>query len=100
MSPILRRAGITVMLAAGMIAPLGVSAIAQPYRRDNRGYHGHYDNRGRRGPGVGGVVGGALLGLGIGAVLGSALAPPPAVVYAPPPQQYYAPPPPPVYYGY
>ena len=46
------------------------------------------------------------LGVGIGAVVGSALAPrevyvapPPPVYYAPPPPPvYYAPPPPPVYY--
>jgi hypothetical protein len=48
---------------------------------------------------AGAFVGGALLGLGVGAVIGSALAPPPAVVYSPPPPGYYQAPPP-VYYGY
>ena len=56
-------------------------------------------------------VGGALLGLGVGTVLGGAYLAPPPVVYAPPtsyyyyrygPPPYYAYPyaaPPPVYYG-
>lgn len=54
-------------------------------------------------------VGAGLLGFGIGAVVGSALAPqtvyvapPPPVYYAPPPPVYYAPPPVyvgPVFYG-
>jgi hypothetical protein len=101
MASFIRRSVSVAVLAAAMAAPLALPAVAQPWRHD-----GHYDRRdyrgGRdyhRGPGPGAVVGGALLGLGIGAVIGSALAPPP-VVYAPPPQQYYAPPPPPVYYGY
>jgi hypothetical protein len=64
------------------------------------GYRPHY------GPGP--AIAGALLGLGVGAVVAGALAPPPVyyapppVYYAPPPV-YYAPPPayypPPVYYG-
>ena len=103
-------------LAATLVAPL--PALAQNWH--DRG--GHYDHgrgpdRGRgpdhgrgydhRGGGNGGaVVGGALLGLGVGALLGGALAssqpayrPPPPVYYAPPAPGYYAPPPP-VYYGY
>jgi hypothetical protein len=55
-------------------------------------------------------VGAGLLGFGIGAVVGSALAPqqvyvapPPPAYYAPPPPVYVAPPPPvyvgPVFYG-
>jgi hypothetical protein len=96
----LKRSFTVLVLAATMAAPLGLPAAAQPYRgrpdyhRDYRGggyYHG--------GPGPGAVVGGALLGLGVGAVIGSALRPPPAVVYAPPPTVVYAPPPPVVYYG-
>jgi hypothetical protein len=55
----------------------------------------------RRGPGIGPIVGGAVLGLGAGALIAGALAPPP--VYYPPPRAYYAPPvvyaPPPAY-GY
>ena len=53
----------------------------------------------------GSFAGGALLGLGVGALVGGALAPryyapppPPPVYYAPPPPVYYAPPPP-VYYA-
>jgi hypothetical protein len=52
--------------------------------------------------GGGNFAAGALLGLGVGAVVGGALAPhyyaPPPVYYAPPPPVYYAPPPP-VYYA-
>jgi len=91
-----------MLLIAGMaLAPL--AAAAQPYHRDfHHGrppphYGGHDGN-------AGAVIGGALLGLGVGAVLGGALAAGPPV-YTPPPV-YYAPPapayapPPPVYYGY
>ena len=78
---------------------------------DHGGYnHGGYDhddhgdyNRGgdyRHGGGDNGLAG-ALLGLGIGALVGGAIvssqqpqyAPPPPVYYAPPPPAYYAPPP-------
>ncbi len=44
-------------------------------------------------------VGAGLLGFGVGAVLGSVLAPPVVYVAPPPPPVYYYPPPPPVYYG-
>ena len=66
-----------------------------------RGYGGYGYNRG---PDIGPVIGGALLGLGVGAVLAAPyLAPPPPVIYAPPPS-YYPPPgyayyPPQAYYG-
>jgi hypothetical protein len=60
--------------------------------------------------GNGSAVGAGLVGFGVGAIVGSALAPetvyvapPPPVYYAPPPVVYVAPPPPvyvgPVYYG-
>ncbi len=52
-----------------------------------RVYHHHY-NRGWNGA----PVLGAIIGLGAGVAIGSALAAPP------PPPVYYAPPPPPVYY--
>jgi hypothetical protein len=42
--------------------------------------------------GPGAVVAGTLLGLGAGAVIAGAVAPPP-VYYSPPPPVYYAPPP-------
>jgi hypothetical protein len=53
--------------------------------------------------GGGNFAAGALLGLGVGAVVGGAIArphyyAPPPVYYAPPPPVYYAPPPP-VYYA-
>ena len=59
--------------------------------------------------GNGSAVGAGLVGFGVGAIVGSALAPqtvyvapPPPVYYAPPPPVYYAPPPVyvgPVFYG-
>jgi hypothetical protein len=54
-----------------------------------RVYH-HHHHRGWNGA----PVLGAILGLGAGVAIGSALAPPP-----PPPVYYYAPPPPPIYYA-
>jgi hypothetical protein len=75
---------------------------------DDRGrYDRGHDDRDRGHGGNGGaVVGGALLGLGIGALIGGAIASappayaaPPPVYYAPPPV-YGGPPPPPAYYGY
>lgn len=85
------------------------------YRGGYGGYRGGYG----RGFGYGGaIVGGALLGLGVGALLSTPYYAPPPVVYAPPPAYYpqpygyYAPPayapapyaaypyaPPPGYYG-
>jgi hypothetical protein len=61
--------------------------------------------------GNGSAVGAGLLGFGVGAIVGNALAPqtvyvapPPPVYYAPPPPVYVAPVPPvyvgPVYYGH
>ncbi len=98
---------IALALAATLAAPLPASA--QNWHDRGRHYdrgHGHdrgYDHRGGNG---GAAVGGALLGLGVGALIGGALAssqpayrPPPPVYYAPPPPGYNAPPPP-VYYGY
>jgi hypothetical protein len=49
--------------------------------------------------GNGSAVGAGLVGFGVGAILGSALAPQTVYVAPPPPPVYYAPPPPPVYYG-
>jgi hypothetical protein len=104
----LSRVVLVLTVTGAMLVP--IAASAQP-RHDERGrpqaqhyeqhgppagYYGHNDNSGA-------VVAGALLGLGLGAVIGGALAAPP--VYAPPPV-YYAPPPtyyappPAVYYGY
>ena len=90
--------GLAVVFSAPAITP----AFAQHW--DHRGGWGgghvrHDWGRGRGGVGLGGV----LLGLGVGAAVGAALAAPPPVYYAPPPA-YAAPPayyaPPPVYYGY
>jgi hypothetical protein len=44
-------------------------------------------------------VGAGLLGFGVGAIVGSVLAPQVVYVAPPPPPVYYYPPPPPVYYG-
>lgn len=62
-------------------------------------YYRHYGG----GFGPGGIIAGTILGLGVGAAVAGAYAPPP-VYYAPPPV-YYAPPPvvyaaPPPAYGY
>jgi hypothetical protein len=46
--------------------------------------------------GNGSAVGAGILGFGVGAIVGSAIAPQ-TVYIAPPPPVYYAPPPPPVY---
>jgi hypothetical protein len=46
--------------------------------------------------GNGSAVGAGIVGFGVGALVGSALAPQ-TVYVAPPPPVYYAPPPPPVY---
>ena len=91
-------------------APLAAALLAAPVVA-HADWHGRGDwHRGfvyrapyRGGPhwGPGAVIGGALLGLGAGALVAGALAPPPA--YYPPPPVYYAPPPayysaPPAYY--
>ena len=71
-----------VLMAGALAAP----AAQADWRHGGRGGYNHH-----RGYGGGAIVGGALLGLGLGAALA---APryygPPAVVYAPPPV-YYAP---------
>jgi hypothetical protein len=97
-------------LAIALVAlPLAATfALATPaqaqWRRGWGGgyYHGYRHN----GWGPGAIVGGALLGLGVGALLAAPYAAPPPVVYAPPPAYYpppayaYAPAPPPYYAPY
>ncbi len=77
----------TATIAALAIAA-GLSISATPAHAQWRG--GYY------GSPAGAVVGGALLGLGVGALLAPRY-PPPPLVYAPPP--YYPPPPPPYAYA-
>ncbi|HQU04713.1 MAG TPA: hypothetical protein PLT25_08335, partial [Acidocella sp.] len=87
------------VLAFSMVAaPLAAHADDHHDRRDGGGqYYERGDNRDNSGN----VIGGALLGIGIGAILGATIAqqqqqyyaPPPPVYYAPPPPAYYAPPP-------
>jgi hypothetical protein len=98
----------TFALAATLAMPLATSAFAQrdrDWHHDNRGHYDRHD-RDRGHGGNGAAIGGALLGLGIGALIGGAIASgppayaaPPPVYYAPPPS-YGSPPPPPAYYGY
>lgn len=105
-----------LVLAASLAALPAATGVAQP-RHGGGGYHPHYAPapqwHGGHGYNYGGAIaGGALLGFGLGALLGGALLAPPPVVYAPPPQYYYYyngpppyyvmpyAPPPPVYYGY
>jgi hypothetical protein len=97
-----------LLLTAPVLAGLIAAPMASAHADWHRGYGGprYY---GHRGPGVGGIVAGTLLGLGAAAVVAGALAPPPRVYYAPPPvvyappSAYAAPPPyyaPPGYYPY
>lgn len=76
------------VLAVITLAP--AVAEAQHYRHGPRGYYG--GGYGHRGIGPGALVGGAILGLGLGAVIASTprYYSPPPVYYAPPP--YYPPP--------
>ncbi len=83
----------------------GLTLASAPAQAEWRGGHGYgyggpryYGYGGpryygyHRGPGVGAVVGGALLGLGVGSLLAApAYAVPPPVIYAPPPPYYPAP---------
>lgn len=102
---------IAAPIAAGLLA---APAAHADWRGDRGGWHGDHGGGGpgwggRGGPGWGGerrdhddggAVAGAVIGLGLGALLGGAIiaqqqpyyAPPPPVVYAPPPV-VYAPPP-------
>ncbi len=92
----LKRSFGLLALAAVLSMPLVAPASAQHWDRRRDEHWRHDDHRG--GDAAGALLGGALLGLGVGAAIGAATAPPP-VYYAPPPA-YAAPPPPPVYYGY
>lgn len=114
------RAVSAALLATSMIAaPLAAQAddhhdhgnYGGGYHEDRGNYggdRGDYRGGDDRGHGGGIGVGGVLLGLGIGALIGGAIAssqqpqyapppqyyaPPPPVYYAPPPPAYYAPPP-------
>jgi hypothetical protein len=88
---------LTIALALSMTAP----AFADQRWQHKGGWNGgrQYEDWGHYGGGGGdGIgIGGALLGFGVGAAFGAALAAPPAVYYRPPPPVYYGPPP--VYYG-
>ena len=113
---------LSLVAATALMASLSPSIAHAEWRHGGYGGYGGYGGPRyygggyyHRGPGVGAIIGGALLGLGVGAAILSApsfYAPPP-VVYAPPPPYYpspgygyapgYAPPPayypPPGYYG-
>lgn len=80
------------LTASTLIA--GLAATATPAEAQwHRGYGGYGRGYGHRGYGIGpgAIVGGALLGLGVGALLAAPYAAPPPVVYAPPPRVYYPP---------
>lgn len=93
---------ITAALAAIPLAA-GLSLASAPAQAQWRGPGGPGFGPGfhHGGPGAGPIVGGALLGLGVGALLAAPFVAPPPVVYAPPPPAYYPPPyayaPPPYY---
>lgn len=78
------------IMAVMALAP--AAANAQFYRGGYGGYYRGY-GYGHRGFGIGPFFGGALLGLGVGAVIASQprYVVPPPVVYAPPPAYYPAP---------
>lgn len=82
-------------LAATLAAiPLvaGLTLAAPPAQAQwRRGYGGYYHGYGYRGYGPGAIIGGAILGLGVGAALAAPYYYRPPVVYAPPPRPYYAP---------
>lgn len=89
-----------ILLALPILATMALApavANAQYYNRGYGGYRGGYGyghGYGHRGFGAGPFLGGAVLGLGLGAVIAGApryYAPPPPVVYAPPPAYYPAP---------
>jgi hypothetical protein len=114
--------GLAFVAALGLAVALAPAATAQRSDRGHQTYQRDYPqssprhewnshrghDRDYRGHDYSGAIaGGALLGLGAGALLGRALVAPPPAVYAPRPYYYYngAPPyyvspyPPPVYYG-
>ena len=76
---------------------------------DRGSYDGRYDGRGRgdyRRHDDGDAVAAGVIGLALGAIIGSAITssnnrypPPPPRAYYPPPPAYYQPPPPQGYYG-
>ncbi len=93
-----------ILLAVALIAaPLAADAgpprhpAGRYERAAPRGgyYHGGGYDRGG-GNNTGALLGGAILGLGVGALIGGALA---QQSYAPPPGAYYPPPPPGAAYG-
>ncbi len=90
---------LTTALAVSIVLPAAAQWHGPDrYRHGDWHHDGGHDN-------TGAVVAGTLLGLGLGAAIGS-MAAPPRAYYAPPPAYYGAPPPayyappPPVYYGY
>ena len=107
--PRLRNPALVIALAAASVPAASASAQwrdgdhgswrdhgwhDRDHDRDHRWQGGGDWRRRGYGWGPGAVVGGALLGIGIGAAIGGAY---PPTYYAPPPAYY--PPPPPVYYA-
>ncbi len=72
-------------------APVALGLLAAPAAHAEWRGHGGWGHRGYYHGGGGGVLAGALLGLGAAAVVGGIIASQPHVVYAPQPG-YYAPP--------
>lgn len=84
------RTGTSTLLAAIAAIGLAVAPAAHAQPRHWRG-HAHYDHRGGLGP----AATGALVGLGVGALIGGAIVASQQPYYAPPPVAY---PPPTAYY--
>jgi len=85
----LARSCAALALSAAFLGPTAMPAAAQHWPDRGHWRYEHGDND------AGAVIGGALLGLGVGALLGGAFAAPPPAVYAPPPVATYPYPPPP-----
>jgi hypothetical protein len=85
----------SLLIAAPVAAGLLAAPAAHADWRHNRGGWGHYERHDSRGNG--GAVAGALIGLGVGALIGGVIASqaqpyaPPPVAYTPPPAYYPAP---------
>jgi len=91
------------LLAAAAVSAGLLAAPAAHADYWHRGWGGprYYPHYYHRGPFIGPVIAGTVLGLGAAALAAGAFAPPPVYyapppVYAPPPPAYYAPP---GYYG-
>ncbi len=83
------KAACIVGLAAALAVPAAGPAFADRRWEHHGGWGGGHERHDWHGGGGGIGVGGALLGLGVGAAIGAAIAAPPRAYYAAPPPVYY-----------